>query len=144
MNFISFSEIYAREVIDLWTRCGLVRPWNDPLEDLRRAEHQPNASVILGVENLAVVASVMVGVDGHRGWIYYLSVEPTLQRQGLGRAMMQEAERWLAAAGAPKLQLMVRDANVTAAAFYERLGLERQSVTVFGKRLDGRDDAKPD
>jgi ribosomal protein S18 acetylase RimI-like enzyme len=77
----------------------------------------------------------MVGFDGHRGWIYYLAVDPDLQRRGLGGAMMVAAENWLGVRGAPKLQLMVREGNTVALAFYERLGLERQSVVTLGRKL---------
>ena len=125
-------------VVELWRRCGLTRPWNDPREDLARALAAADATVLVGDSEGGVVASVMVGFDGHRGWIYYLAVDPALQRQGLGRAMMRAAEQWLRDRGAPKLQLMVREDNTQALDFYARLGLERQVVVVLGKRLDGR------
>lgn len=78
----------------------------------------------------------MVGFDGHRGWVYYLAVDPGVRRRGLGRDMMEAAERWLRDRGAPKMQLMVRETNAAALGFYERLGLERQAVITLGKRLD--------
>jgi len=125
-------------VVALWIRCGLTRPWNDPHGDLAQAMATMDATVLVGRRDGALVASVMVGFDGHRGWIYYLAVEPSLQRQGLGRAMMDAAQQWLRGRGAPKLQLMVREDNAPALDFYARLGLERQAVVVLGKRLDGR------
>jgi ribosomal protein S18 acetylase RimI-like enzyme len=85
-----------------------------------------------------LVATVMTGFDGHRGWIYYLAVEPSRRKEGHGRAMMEAAEAWLRARGSPKLQLMVRSDNDAALGFYARLGLERQGVVTLGKRLDGR------
>jgi ribosomal protein S18 acetylase RimI-like enzyme len=123
-------------VIDLWHRCGLIRPWNDPVSDIAFARDNPSSTVLLGRMAERIVASAMVGFDGHRGWIYYLSVDPDFQRQGLGRCIMDAAERWLRARGAPKLQLMIREGNIAATAFYEALGLERQPVTAMGKRLD--------
>jgi ribosomal protein S18 acetylase RimI-like enzyme len=123
-------------VIDLWRRCGLTRPWNDPRTDLAQARVTPTSTVLVGHIEDALVASVMVGYDGHRGWVYYLAVAPQAQRGGLGRRMMQAAEAWLRARGAPKLQLMVRNTNAAAIGFYERLGLERQDVVTMGKRLD--------
>jgi len=125
-------------VVALWTRCGLTRPWNDPNDDLAKALATAGATVLVGRRDGVPIASVMVGFDGHRGWIYYLAVEPALQRQGLGRAMMDAAEGWLRERGAPKLQLMVREDNVRALDFYARLGFERQAVVTLGKRLDGR------
>ncbi|RYG85441.1 MAG: GNAT family acetyltransferase [Alphaproteobacteria bacterium] len=133
---IEGSDSDLEAVVALWERCGLTRPWNDARQDYRTALGAPDAVVLLRKDGVRTVASVMVGFDGHRGWIYYLAVEAALQRQGLGREMMAAAEQWLRARGAPKLQLMVRDANAAALQFYERLGLEPQAVTVLGKRLD--------
>ena len=84
-----------------------------------------------------VVGSVMVGFDGHRGWVYYLAVAPDRRHAGLGRALMTAAENWLRGQGAPKLQLMVRDDNQAALGFYSALGFERQTTVVLGRRLDG-------
>ena len=123
-------------LVALWARCDLTRPWNDPRADLARARTTPTSTVLVGHAEGLLVASVMVGYDGHRGWIYYLAVAPEVRRNGLGRQMMQEAETWLRARDAPKLQLMVRNANTATIGFYERLGLERQDVVTLGKRLD--------
>jgi ribosomal protein S18 acetylase RimI-like enzyme len=86
-------------------------------------------------EEGALAASVMVGCDGHRGWVYYLAVAPERRRAGLGRRMMDAAEAWLRARGAPKIQLMVREDNKDALGFYEALGLERQKVVTLGRFL---------
>jgi len=125
-------------VVALWGRCGLTRPWNDPDADLSLALAGASSTVLVGRRQGTVVATAMVGFDGHRGWIYYLAVDPDLQRQGLGRAMMDAADAWLRDRGVPKLQLMVREDNAAALEFYARLGLERQAVVVLGRRLDGR------
>jgi ribosomal protein S18 acetylase RimI-like enzyme len=80
----------------------------------------------------------MVGHDGHRGWVYYVAVDPDKQKCGLGRAIMNAAEAWLRAAGLPKLQLLVRRENLKAGAFYQSLGYEEADTVVFAKWLDGR------
>ena len=121
----------AYEVIALWGRCGLTRPWNDPHADFARAIAGPSSAVLLLREGDALVASVMVGDDGHRGWVYYLAVAPERRRAGLGRMMMDAAEAWLRERGAAKLQLMVREDNEAALGFYEALGLERQKVVTL-------------
>ena len=125
----------SEEVVALWRACGLTRPWNDPAADFARAVSGATSAILLQREDGALAASVMVGHDGHRGWVYYLAVAPERRRAGLGRAMMAAAEAWLRARGAPKLQLMVRDTNEAAQAFYEALGLERQPVTTWGRFL---------
>jgi hypothetical protein len=136
MQIVEITDADAPVVIDFWHRCGLTRPWNDPVSDIAFARGNPSSTVLLGRIAERIIASAMVGFDGHRGWIYYLSVDPDFQRQGLGRGMMEAAEKWLRERRAPKLQLMIRDGNTAAAAFYEALGLERQPVITMGKRLD--------
>ena len=123
------------EVVALWHACGLTRPWNDPAADFRRALATPTSTVLLVCEAADVIGSVMVGFDGHRGWIYYLAVSPPARRQGVGRTLMATAERWLRDRGAPKLQLMVRDDNAAALNFYATLGFEPQNVVTLGRFL---------
>ena len=123
-------------VVNLWRACGLIRPWNDPEADFDLGLASASSAVL--VAGAPPVGSVMVGFDGHRGWVYYLAVDPGQRRSGLGRALMQAAEAWLVRQGAPKIQLMVRSDNAEAMSFYAALGLETQSVAVLGRRLDGR------
>lgn len=125
----------AEAVIALWEACGLTRPWNDPAADFARAIAGPASAVLLLREGDYLAASVMVGFDGHRGWVYYLAVAPERRRAGLGRTMMDAAEAWLRGRGAPKIQLMVREDNEAALGFYESLGLERQKVVTLGRFL---------
>jgi ribosomal protein S18 acetylase RimI-like enzyme len=125
----------AAEVIALWHAAGLTRPWNDPAADFARALAAPDAAVLVVRDGAALTGSVMVGYDGHRGWVYYLAVASDRRRQGLGRALMAAAEAWLRTRGCPKIQLMVRTGNAEALGFYERLGLTRQDVVTLGRAL---------
>ncbi len=126
----------APAVIALWQACGLTRPWNDPQADFTLALETPTSTILLAREGDVISGSVMVGFDGHRGWVYYLAVAPERQRAGLGRMLMEAAEAWLHERGAPKIQLMVREDNMAATAFYAALGYEAQPVSTLGKRLD--------
>jgi ribosomal protein S18 acetylase RimI-like enzyme len=132
-----FLEPDRASVIALWQRCGLTRPWNDPSTDIDLAVRERNATLLVGVADEMIIASLMTGFDGHRGWVYYLAVEPGRQRQGIGRGMMLAAEDWLKARDAPKIQFMVRHDNRAALGFYEALGYAVQETTVLGRRLDG-------
>jgi ribosomal protein S18 acetylase RimI-like enzyme len=125
-------------IVALWTRCGLTRPWNDPRADIALARRGPNAAVLIGRDDDGIAAAVMVGHDGHRGWFYYLAVDPEKQGRGHGRAITAAAERWLAARGIEKVMLMVREDNAAVHAFYRALGYFDQPRTVFAKWLDGR------
>lgn len=127
-------------VIDLWQRCGLTRPWNDPSRDFEFACSGP-ASAVIVLENHGVIAgAALVGHDGHRGSTYYVAVDPALRRRGAGRALMAAVEDWLRARGVWKLNLLVRRDNAGAVGFYEKLGYGDQDCIALGKRLDGRRD----
>lgn len=126
----------ASAVIALWHACGLTRPWNDPQTDYDLALVTPTSAILVAREGDVILASIMTGFDGHRGWVYYLGVDPTLRRAGLGRLMMAAAEDWLRAIGSPKVQLMVRGDNRDATGFYKALGYEVQDVVTIGRRLD--------
>jgi ribosomal protein S18 acetylase RimI-like enzyme len=134
----SFDD--ADAVIALWLACGLTRPWNDPASDYALAMATATSTVLVARDGDAIAASVMVGFDGHRGWVYYLAVAPERQREGLGRTMMTAAEGWLRERGVPKIQLMVREDNDAALGFYAALGLERQKVVTLGRFLGKEDE----
>ena len=141
MTELSISPIADTDVpaiIALWQRCGLTRPWNDPASDIAFARRGNNATILVGRADDVIVASAMVGHDGHRGWIYYVAVDPEQQRQDFGRAIMSAAEDWLRQQGVEKVQLMVRPDNHQVRAFYDRLGYATQERVVYAKWLDGR------
>jgi ribosomal protein S18 acetylase RimI-like enzyme len=135
----SIEDSDLPEVIQLWRRAGLVREWNDPTGDIALARKDSNSTILLGRDDGALVASVLVGHDGHRGWVYYVSVDPDHRFKGYGRDIMTAAEDWLRARGIAKLQLMVRGDNEKVHAFYESLGYYDQKRVTFAKWLDGRD-----
>lgn len=122
-------------VIGLWESAGLTRPWNDPRADFDLALKTPTSAILLASSGKHLVGSVMVGFDGHRGWVYYLATAPNHRGQGIGRQLMVAAEDWLKALGSPKIQLMVRGDNHTARGFYDAIGYELQDVVTIGKRF---------
>ena len=126
-------------VLALWQRCGLTRPWNNPAADIAFARKGPNAAILVGRDGQEIVASVLVGHDGHRGWVYYVAVDPDRRHKGYGRIVMDAAEEWLRGRGIEKLQLMVRPDNSQVQAFYQSLGYFEQERIVYAKWLDGRE-----
>ena len=126
-------------VIALWQACGLTRPWNDPVADIALARRGTNSTILIGRDGDAIVTTVMVGHDGHRGWVYYVATDPDRRAKGYGRAIMNAAEDWLRAAGIAKLQLLVRRENARAGAFYQSIGYAEAQTIVFAKWLDGRE-----
>jgi ribosomal protein S18 acetylase RimI-like enzyme len=121
--------------IELWRECGLLRPWNDPEADIRRALAGPASTVLAGSADQLLVATAMLGHDGHRGSVYYLAVRGDQRGRGHGRTMMQACESWLAEREIPKLNIMVRGDHLEARGFYEALGYTLDDVIVLSHRL---------
>ncbi len=135
MHIESLTPARFDQAIALWHDAGLTRPWNDPLDDLRRAVAGPASTVLAGSDGEQLLATAMVGHDGHRGWVYYLAVRPEHRGRGHGRAMMRACETWLVARDVPKIDLMVRTQNDAVLAFYNAIGYGRDDVFVMSKRL---------
>lgn len=138
MDIRPIKDCDVEAVIALWRACELTRPWNVPEDDIAIARANPGSDILVGELDGRIVATAMVGVDGHRGWAYYVAVTPERQGRGLGRQIMAAAADWLRARGAPKIHVMVRTSNQAVIDFYDRLGLELQDCVVLGRRLDGR------
>ena len=136
----AFQEADADDVVRLWVACGLVRPWNDPRKDIARKLAVQRELFLVGSVGDRIVATVMAGYDGHRGWIYYLAVASDHQRQGLARQLLADVEQHLRAAGCAKINLQIRHDNLDAIAFYRSVGFAEDAVVSMGKRLE-RDEA---
>lgn len=124
--------------VALWQAAGLVRPWNDAAADARRALAGPASTVLVARRDGGIVGTVMVGHDGHRGWVYYLAVAAAARGEGLGRALMAAAEDWCAARGVPRMNLMVRSGNDGVVGFYTALGYRAAEVVVLQRDLIDR------
>ncbi len=130
-----FEENDRKDLVELWRDCDLVVPWNDPDKDIdMKITYHPQGLLVAETNN-TLVGSVMVGYEGHRGWINYLAVSPSLQRKGIGKALMQAAEELLKSMGCPKINLQVRNTNKNVIAFYSHLGYKDDDVIGMGKRL---------
>ena len=135
----SIADADIPDVIALWQACGLTRPWNDPAADIALARQSANATILVGRDGERIVATAMVGHDGHRGWVYYVAVDPEHRQRGFGRAIMNAVENWLRHANIAKVQLMVRAENTSVQAFYESIGYDEQERIIYAKWLDGRE-----
>jgi len=123
-------------LVALWSICELTRPWNNPHRDIDRKLARDGDNLLVLEEDNQLIGSVMVGYEGHRGWVNYLAVHPDHQRQGLGRLLMDEAERRLRDLGCAKVNLQVRASNETAREFYRQIGYTVDEAVSFGKRLE--------
>lgn len=122
-------------VCSLWTRAGSIRPWNDPAQDVEFALRSPCSTILVARLSGVIVASVMVGHDGHRGGVYYVATNPDVRGRGYGRAIMNAAEAWLRDQGVWKLNLMIRSENHAVQGFYEALGYAVQDRIAMQKDI---------
>ncbi|SMF04915.1 Ribosomal protein S18 acetylase RimI [Tistlia consotensis] len=132
--------------VELWRKCGITVSYNDPAEDVALWQRSTEAEILLAERGGAVVGTICVGHDGHRGWLYQVAVDPKLRHQGLGRKLVRAGEDWLIERGVPKVQLMIRPTNEGVRRFYESLGYEltpRLIMARWLKQLTGPQPVEP-
>lgn len=122
-------------VVARWHRCDLTRPWNAPRKDIARKRNVQAELFLVAVDESGLIGTVMAGFEGHRGWINYLTVDPSHRHRGLDRQLMSEAESRLHQFGCPKINLQVREDNLDAITFYRHIGFAIDPVASLGKRL---------
>ena len=134
-EIVRYSSEYQDAIVDLWRKCNLTVPQNDPVEDIhRKLVFQPDLFFVALFDG-KVIGSIMVGYEGHRGWMNYLAVLPEHQRRGYGRKLVEKAVDELKRLGCLKVNLQVRRSNVSVVEFYKHLGFKDDDVVGLGKRL---------
>ncbi len=124
------------EVLRLWQACGLTVAHNDPVKDIRRKMAVQAELFLVGVLHGRIIATIMAGYEGHRGWLNYLAVSADMRKRGYARQMVSAAEEGLRSLGCPKINLQVRTSNLEAIAFYHKMGFAEDEVISLGKRLE--------
>jgi len=131
-----FAEGDFEAVCALWQSSALLRPWNDPAHDIAHCRENPTSELFVGLCDGQVVASIMVGNDGHRGVVYYVACAPQHRGKGYARDMMRHGEAWLKERGVFKVNLMIRDDNEKVRDFYRAIGYQEEPRIVMSRRLD--------
>ena len=136
----TFDERDTDAVLALWSQAfpeyaAAGKPHRDPRLSIRNKLAMQPEFFFVGVLEERVIGSVMTGYDGHRGWLYSLAVAEDARGNGYGRALVEHAERALAAIGCPKLNLQIMANKPAAREFYARLGYQTDEVISLGKRL---------
>ena len=136
MSFViaPYTEPYFAKVKALWEE---VFP-DDPPRDYAGISIAAKASehpelFLLALDGEQVIGSVMAGYDGHRGWLYRVAVAKPHRHQGVGAALIHEAEKRLWALGCVKINLQVRATNQAVTAFYQSLGYTVEERISMGK-----------
>ena len=136
MTIRPFQQSDESAVIAPWQRCDLLRPQNDPKKDIARKMKVRPELFLVGLLDEKIIGSVMAGYDGHRGWLYYVGVDPEYWRRGYGREIVTHAEDLLRKSGCSKINLQVRTTNKDVIEFYRRCGFVPDDVMSMGKRLE--------
>ena len=131
-----FQEGDEEAMESLWNICKLTVPWNNPYKDIARKLKVQAELFLVGYLEDKLIASVMGGYDGHRGWINYLAVHPYFQARGYGKQLMDYVETRLRKLGCPKINLQIRDANNKVLSYHQKLGFVEEKRISMGKRLE--------
>lgn len=91
--------------------------------------------LLVALDGERVVGTTMAGYDGHRGWLYSVAVAPSHRRSGVGRRLVEEAEKRLEQLGCRKINLQVRTGNEAVLGFYESLGYAVEERISLGKTV---------
>lgn len=129
----------ADDIIKIWEECNLTRPWNNPNDDIKNAISNPTSTILLLCDKNCIIGTIMVGYDGHRGWIYYLAVAKKFQKMGYGKQLVLEGEKWFKEKNVPKVNLMIRNSNEEAKHFYKVCNYMESDVITMEKWLNNKD-----
>jgi len=131
-----FKEGDEDALVSLWNMCKLTVPWNNPYKDIARKLKVQAELFLVGYLEDKLIASVMAGYDGHRGWINYFAVHPDFQARGYGKQLMDNVENGLRELGCPKINLQIREGNDKVLSYYQKLGFVEEKRINMGKRLE--------
>ena len=131
-----FQEGDEEALVSLWNMCKLTVPWNNPYKYIARKLKVQAELFLVGYLEDKLIASVMAGYDGHRGWINYFAVHPDFQARGYGKLLMDNVENGLRELGCPKINLQIREGNDKVFSFYQKLGFVEEKRINIGKRIE--------
>jgi len=136
LSIVTYQHSHFENVALLWREAfPNDPPWNAAeLAIPAKLKIQPEL-LLVATDGCSVVGTIMAGYDGHRGWLYAVAVLRSHQRQGIGTALVREAEARLAAMGCSKINLQVRSSNTAVVSFYRSLGYELEERVSMGKRM---------
>jgi ribosomal protein S18 acetylase RimI-like enzyme len=97
-------------------------PWNAAKTSIPEKLKVHPELLLVAIERGTVAGSIMGGYDGHRGWISRAAVLRSYRGRGIGKALVEEVEKRLAALGCIEVNLQVVASNAAVAGFDRSLG----------------------
>ena len=130
------DKLHRGQVIELWRKAfGYSTARNAPALVIDKKLAIDDGLLFVGTRNGDVIGTVMAGYDGHRGWIYSLSVLSLYRKQGIGSALLSHAEHKLSSLGCTKINLQVLEGNEAAEKLYISNGYSVEKRISMGKEL---------
>lgn len=109
---------------------------SDTREEIAKKLQRDPDLFLVATNDDKLIGTVFGGFDGRRGIVYHLAVDQPYRQRGIGKLLMDEVEKRMAAKGCLKSYLLVLPANTDVIEFYQHLGWETMPVTLMGKTFD--------
>jgi putative acetyltransferase len=125
------------EMFELWKNCeGIGISRADSLEGVQRfLERNPGLSFVV-TDGEKIVATILAGHDGRRGYLHHVAVDSNYRRRGIGEALVEKSLNVLHNLGIQKCHLFVVEHNEAALRFWKITGwVEREELVMFSKDI---------
>ena len=134
MNIAPMTMADYAEALALWKATpgiGMSRA-DEPEAIARYLARNPGMSLVAREPaGGALVATLLCGHDGRRGYLHHLVVRPDCRGQGVGRALVERGLAALQAEGIDKCHLFVYKENDLGRAFWSASGWEERVYLVI-------------
>jgi len=131
MKIEKFSMKLYDDVVQLWNKAGISVGSSDSKKEIERMlERNPNLFLIGKIEE-NVIAVVMGGFDGRRGYVHHLAVDPIYQKKGYGKKLVEDLIGKFRRIGVHKIHLFIEKQNQGVVDFYSNLGWQMRNNLIM-------------
>ena len=131
MKIEKFSMKYYDDVVQLWNKAGISVGSSDSKKEIERMlERNPNLFLIGKIEE-NIIAVVMGGFDGRRGYVHHLAIDPIYQKKGYGKKLVDDLISEFRRIGVHKIHLFIEKQNQAVVDFYNNLGWQMRNDLIM-------------
>lgn len=130
------KQLDFKHVREIWKKAGIDLTASDTEQELSRMiERNPNYCFV-GQENNSIIAAVLGGFDGRRGWVHHLAIDPKYQKKGYGKQLLDVLISAFEKDNIIKIKLEVVESNKEVIEFYVHEGWDlRPEITTMSMNL---------